>query len=130
MSKRDVVLAIISIAQQASPKVSGQSADLRAQLKTWSTVVMMKFFSNLFSIYPISQLAALGAPRSLALIVSLYSAAAPLPQLFSAGVVVQFAVAAMSPSPLCLGNKVGGEDTAATKRPNCTTSSAGNAPPL
>jgi hypothetical protein len=26
--------AIISIAQQASPKVSGQSADLRAQLKT------------------------------------------------------------------------------------------------
>src|SRR5205814_1236217 len=36
-------------------------------------------------------------------------------------VVVQFAVAAMSPSPLCLGNKVGGEDTAATKRPNCTT---------
>src|SRR2546426_2413680 len=58
MSKRDVVLAIISIAQQASPKVSGQSADLRAQLKTWSTVVMMKFFSNLFSIYPINQFAA------------------------------------------------------------------------
>src|SRR5438094_1495828 len=54
MSKRDVVLAIISIAQQASPKVSGQSADLRAQLKTWSTVVIMKFFSNLFSIYPIT----------------------------------------------------------------------------
>src|SRR3989442_12854004 len=62
MSKRDVVLAIISIAQQASPKVSGQSADLRAQLKTWSTVVMMKFFSNLFSIYPISQFAASGRP--------------------------------------------------------------------
>src|SRR5437016_12178461 len=64
MSKRDVVLAIISIAQQASPKVSGQSADLRAQLKTWSTVVMMKFFSNLFSIYPISQLAASDATLS------------------------------------------------------------------
>jgi hypothetical protein len=64
MSKRDVVLAIISIAQQASPKVSGQRADLRAQLKTWSTVVMMKFFSNLFSIYPISQLAASGATLS------------------------------------------------------------------
>ncbi|PYV26170.1 MAG: hypothetical protein DMG24_07695, partial [Acidobacteria bacterium] len=36
-------------------------------------------------------------------------------------VVVQFAVAAMSPSPLRLGNKIGGEDTAATKRPNRTT---------
>src|ERR1039458_7367716 len=34
MSKREVVEAIISIAQQASPKVSGQSEDLRAQLKT------------------------------------------------------------------------------------------------
>jgi len=35
MSKRDVLDAIISMAQQASPKVKGQSADLRAQLKTW-----------------------------------------------------------------------------------------------
>ena len=34
MSKREVVLAIISIAQQARPKVSGHSADFRAQLKT------------------------------------------------------------------------------------------------
>jgi hypothetical protein len=34
MSKRDVEDAIISIAQQANPKVSGHSADLRAQLKT------------------------------------------------------------------------------------------------
>src|SRR5437870_2982505 len=39
-------------------------------------------------------------------------------------VVVQFAVAAMSPSPLRLGNKIGGEDTAATKRPNRTTTLA------
>src|ERR1041385_6346739 len=34
MSNRDVLEAIISIAQHASPKVSGQSADLRAQLNT------------------------------------------------------------------------------------------------
>jgi hypothetical protein len=34
ISKRDVEDAIISIAQQAKPNVSGQSADLRAQLKT------------------------------------------------------------------------------------------------
>src|SRR5579884_1988787 len=34
MSKREVDDAIISIAQQARPKVSGHSADLRAQLKT------------------------------------------------------------------------------------------------
>jgi hypothetical protein len=32
MSKREVVEAIISMAQQARPKVSGQSEDLRAQL--------------------------------------------------------------------------------------------------
>src|SRR5438045_3054681 len=41
MSKRDAPVAIISMAQQASPKVIGQSADLRAQLKTKSTVVVM-----------------------------------------------------------------------------------------
>jgi hypothetical protein len=41
MSKRDAPVAIISIAQQASPNVIGQSADLRAQLKTKSTVVVM-----------------------------------------------------------------------------------------
>ena len=34
MSKRDVDEAIISMAQQASPKVKGQIADFRAQLKT------------------------------------------------------------------------------------------------
>jgi hypothetical protein len=34
MSKRDVDEAIISIAQQARPNVIGQTADLRAQLKT------------------------------------------------------------------------------------------------
>src|ERR1700729_3151642 len=34
MSKRAVVEAIISMAQQARPKVSGQIADLRAQLNT------------------------------------------------------------------------------------------------
>jgi hypothetical protein len=34
MSKRAVVEAIISIAQQAKPKVIGHKADLRAQLKT------------------------------------------------------------------------------------------------
>ena len=34
ISKRDVLEAIISMAQQASPNVSGQSADLRAQLNT------------------------------------------------------------------------------------------------
>src|SRR6266851_4295584 len=39
MSKRDAPVAIISIAQHARPNVIGQSADLRAQLKTKSTVV-------------------------------------------------------------------------------------------
>src|SRR5258705_9823869 len=41
MSKRDAPVAIISIAQQARPNVMGQSADLRDQLKTKSTVVVM-----------------------------------------------------------------------------------------
>src|SRR5208337_52742 len=50
MSKREVVEAIISMAQQARPKVSGQSEDFRAQLKIWSTVVTMKFCSKRFSI--------------------------------------------------------------------------------
>src|ERR1044071_7017377 len=40
-SNRDAPVAIISIAQQASPKVIGQRADLRAQLKTKSTVDVM-----------------------------------------------------------------------------------------
>ena len=34
MSKRDAEEAIISMAQQARPKVSGQSEDSRAQLNT------------------------------------------------------------------------------------------------
>ena len=34
ISKRAVEAAIISMAQQANPKVMGQIADLRAQLKT------------------------------------------------------------------------------------------------
>src|SRR6516225_1938329 len=34
MSKRDVLDAIISMAQQANPKVSGHTDDLRAQLNT------------------------------------------------------------------------------------------------
>jgi hypothetical protein len=34
MSNREVLDAIISIAQQASPNVNGQSADFRAQLNT------------------------------------------------------------------------------------------------
>src|SRR6185369_11521333 len=48
MSNRDVLEAIILIAQQANPNVSGQSADLRAQLKTWSTEVVTMFSSNWF----------------------------------------------------------------------------------
>ena len=34
ISKREVLAAIISMAQHARPKVSGQMDDLRAQLKT------------------------------------------------------------------------------------------------
>src|SRR5579872_3024362 len=48
ISKREVLEAIISMAQHASPKVSGHSADLRAQLKTWSTEVVTIFSSNWF----------------------------------------------------------------------------------
>ena len=40
MSKREADEAIISIAQQARPKVSGQRADLRAQLKKPSATVV------------------------------------------------------------------------------------------
>src|ERR1035437_7743384 len=52
MSKREVEEAIISIAQQARPNVIGHTADLRAQLKTYSSVLIMKFFSNLFCSQP------------------------------------------------------------------------------
>ena len=48
MSKREVLEAIISMAQQANPKVSGHSEDWRAQLNTWSTEVVIAFFSNWF----------------------------------------------------------------------------------
>src|SRR5215470_16868258 len=41
ISNRDAPVAIISIAQQAKPKVIGHNADLRAQLKTKSAVVVM-----------------------------------------------------------------------------------------
>jgi len=34
MSKREALEAIISMAQQANPKVSGHREDFRAQLKT------------------------------------------------------------------------------------------------
>src|SRR5574337_50018 len=44
-SKREAPVAIISIAQQARPKVIGQGEDLRAQLKSHSTVVVMTFGS-------------------------------------------------------------------------------------
>src|SRR5258706_16257765 len=39
MSKRDALMDIISIAQQANPKVIGQIEDLRAQLMAMSRVV-------------------------------------------------------------------------------------------
>src|ERR1700733_12740002 len=55
MSKREVVEAIISIAQHASPNVSGQREAFRAQLKTWSTDVTMKFCSNRLAEGSISQ---------------------------------------------------------------------------
>src|SRR5438034_7409194 len=50
ISKRDAPVAIISIAQHARPNVIGHNADLRAQLKRKSTVVVTMFFSNRFSI--------------------------------------------------------------------------------
>src|SRR3954451_12771382 len=40
MSYREALIDIISIAQQARPKVHGQIADFRAQLTTFSTVVV------------------------------------------------------------------------------------------
>src|ERR1700739_4355986 len=51
ISKREAPVAIISIAQQAKPNVIGHIADLRAQLKTKSTVVVMIFFSKRSSIH-------------------------------------------------------------------------------
>src|SRR5215212_6164516 len=40
MSYRDALIDIISMAQQARPNVHGQIADFRAQLTTFSTVVV------------------------------------------------------------------------------------------
>src|SRR2546423_7579081 len=51
MSYRGSPTAIISIAQQASPKVSGQTLDWRAQLIACSTVVVMTFSSKRPSIH-------------------------------------------------------------------------------
>ena len=48
ISKREVLAAIISMAQQAKPNVSGQMEDSRAQLNTWSTEVVTIFCSNWF----------------------------------------------------------------------------------
>jgi len=46
-SKREAPVAIISMAQQARPKVIGQGEDLRAQLKSQSREVVTMFGSNL-----------------------------------------------------------------------------------
>jgi len=45
MSKREAPVAIISIAQQASPNPIGQSEDCRAR-QDLSTLVVMKLSSN------------------------------------------------------------------------------------
>src|ERR1700675_3079036 len=55
-SKREAPVAIISIAQQASPKVIGQGEDLRAQLKSQSAVVVKMLGSNLPCRTPIDSL--------------------------------------------------------------------------
>jgi hypothetical protein len=49
MSYRDETVAIISIAQHASPKVIGHSDDFRAQFVTASSVVVITFASNCLS---------------------------------------------------------------------------------
>src|SRR3990172_7412109 len=54
MSNREADAAIISMAQQASPKPIGQSEDCRAQLRMLSTLVVMKLSSNLCSMRPMS----------------------------------------------------------------------------
>src|SRR6478735_5149224 len=48
ISNREVLAAIISMAQQASPNVRGHMDDSRAQLNTWSTLVVTIFCSNWF----------------------------------------------------------------------------------
>jgi hypothetical protein len=51
MSNRLAPAAIISIAQQAKPKVMGQILDCRAQLMACSTLVIKKFSSMRASIH-------------------------------------------------------------------------------
>src|SRR5436309_13476616 len=53
MSTRAVVLAIISIAQQARPKVSGDSAARRTQFESYANVVMQHMFSILVTVPPV-----------------------------------------------------------------------------
>jgi hypothetical protein len=59
ISKRDAEAAIISMAQQASPKPIGHSEFSRAHVRMRSTLVVMKLSSNLWSMRPI------GSPRKL-----------------------------------------------------------------
>ena len=47
MSKREAPVAIISMAQQASPNPIGHNEDWRAHVITLSTLVVMKLSSNL-----------------------------------------------------------------------------------
>src|SRR5580658_6983663 len=54
MSKRDALIDIISIAQQASPKVIGQIDDLRAQLTAISSVVNRTPSASITSSYQIT----------------------------------------------------------------------------
>src|SRR4029079_10465496 len=59
MSYREQLIAIISMAQQASPKVTGQMGDFRAQWTTFSTVVVRTGISSCCS-SPIGYLASPG----------------------------------------------------------------------
>src|SRR5215471_8901408 len=63
MSNRDVLEAIISIAQQASPNVNGQMDDSRAQLNTASTEVVTMLRSNWFWINEATVLSPLRKPH-------------------------------------------------------------------
>src|SRR5262249_28764757 len=56
MSYREQLMAIISMAQQARPNVTGQMADFRAQWTTFSTVVVRTGISSCCS-RPIGYLA-------------------------------------------------------------------------
>jgi hypothetical protein len=53
MSNRDAPVAIISMAQQASPNVIGHMLDCLAQLMPCSSVVVMTLSSNRPSSHPI-----------------------------------------------------------------------------